>query len=196
MTRARLTPDAIARAALAVVDAEGVEALTMRRLGRELGVEAMALYHHVPNKATLLDAVAAHVAAEAQPTVSGDADWRAGLRVLAEALRGALLAHPRAVPLVATRPLDPATGMRLVSPVLPLLRSAGFADAEAFLAIQSVAAFTIGHALAQAGGGEPTDPDKKGQEAGDNAPDDYYDEWYDLGLGAMIAGLTPRADRP
>jgi len=183
---APLTAERIETAALAIVDREGVDALTMRRLGAELGVEAMSLYYYVPTKDALLDRVASRVAGEVTLDLPPDVPWRDGLRAMAVALRTALQAHPRAVPIVATRPLDPEAGRRVVVPVLGPLLAGGFAEATAFLAIQSVAVFVIGHALAEAGA------DEEEAEAPD-APQDrsYYDRWFDLGLDALIRGLDP-----
>lgn len=179
-----LTAERIENAALAIVDREGVDALTMRRLGAELGVEAMSLYYYVPTKDALLGRVASRVAGEFTLDLPPDASWRDGLRALGVALRAALQAHPRAVPIVATRPLDPETGRRVVDPVLGPLLAGGFAEATAFLAIQSVAAFVIGHALAEAGAGEGGAPDEPQDRS-------YYDGWFDLGLDALIRGLDP-----
>lgn len=196
-TRGRLTPDAIDSAALAIVDREGVAALTMRRLGAELGVEAMSLYHHVPGKDALLGRVAARVAREIDLKSPPGPRCDDGLRALGHAMRAALRAHPRAVPLLATRPLDPETGMRLVGPLLGPLVAAGFAEEDAYLAIQSVAVFTIGHALAETGAGEAASPagvKKEPDLAADRSADGanaYYDRWFALGLEALISGLSP-----
>ena len=186
--RRRLTRPEIERAALAIVDAEGLAALTMRRLGAELGVEGMAIYHHVPSKSVLLDRVVTRVVDEVRFEPRPGEPWRSILADFGRAYRSALLAHPRAMSLVATRPVDPETGLRLVTPVLEPLRDAGFDDDRAFLAIQSVGAFTIGHVLAQTGGGEPAPEDDDALPQGD---DDYYDRWHELGLGALVAGITP-----
>src|SRR5260370_2602186 len=89
----------ICNAALALVDEEGLEALSMRRLGSRLGIEAMSLYHHVRDKADLLDALHAAVLGKLEPEgLKGDA-WRPVLGGLARALRSALLRHPNVVPL-------------------------------------------------------------------------------------------------
>src|SRR5262245_45363112 len=94
-----LSRERVCREALALVDEEGLEALSMRRLGARLGVEAMSLYRHVRNKADLLDAlhvaVLADIAPEPPPAVDGDEpEWRLLLGGMARALRAALLRHP------------------------------------------------------------------------------------------------------
>ncbi len=118
-SRRRLTRVEIERAALAIVDGEGLEALTMRRLGAELGVEGMAIYHHVPSKAALLDRVVTRVVDEVRfEPRPGDA-WRSVLAGFGRAYRSALLAHPRAMPIIATRPVATAPRKRAPAVVLP-----------------------------------------------------------------------------
>jgi AcrR family transcriptional regulator len=186
--RRGLTRAEIEEAALAIVDAEGLPALTMRRLGAELGVEGMAIYHHVPSKAALLDRVMTRVVDEVRFEPSPGEPWRAVLAGFGRAFRRALLAHPRAMPLVATRPVDPETGLRLVAPLLEPLREAGFDEERVFLAIQSVAVFVIGHVLAQTGAGGPAPEEDDPALQGDAG---YYDRWFELGLGALVTGLAP-----
>src|SRR4051812_29763767 len=94
--RAKAEPEALSRErvckeALALVDEEGLEALSMRRLGARLGFEAMSLYRHVRDKADLLDALHAAVLGELEPVdACADDDWRGLLGGLASALRAAL----------------------------------------------------------------------------------------------------------
>src|SRR5215475_8198721 len=108
LSRARVCQEA-----LALIDAEGLETLSMRRLGARLGVEAMSLYRHVHNKADLLDALHVAVLADITPESlhdpSVDADtpeWRIVLGGMARSLRAALLRHPHVVALFATRPVS------------------------------------------------------------------------------------------
>jgi AcrR family transcriptional regulator len=93
----------IVDAALQLLDDEGLNALTMRRLGGELGVEGMALYRHFPNKAALLDAVAAHLLDLVDLPDPETVPWRQGLHEVAQSYRAAALAHPIAFRLFATR---------------------------------------------------------------------------------------------
>src|SRR5215470_10646554 len=109
-------PPALSRAricseALALVDEEGLDALSMRRLGARLGVEAMSLYRHVRDKADLLDAIHAAVLGDLGTVRSGGAaagDWRALVAHMASALRTTLLRHPNVLPLFGTRPVRAA----------------------------------------------------------------------------------------
>src|SRR3954465_14002727 len=100
--RARLSRERVLRAAVALADAGGLEALTMRRLGEELGVEAMSLYKHVANKDDLLDGMVDLVFAEIE-LPSGDADWRTAMRARAVSARTALMRHPWATTLMQAR---------------------------------------------------------------------------------------------
>lgn len=102
-TRQPLTPERISTEALALVDAEGVDALTMRSLARRLGVEAMSIYHHIPSKDDLLDGVVEQVLNGLSLFDEDADDWRDQTHKAAHRLRDALLAHPQTVSLVATR---------------------------------------------------------------------------------------------
>jgi hypothetical protein len=91
-SRRPLTIASIAEAALKLIDREGLSALSMRRVGAELGVEAMAIYHHLPNKEALLEAVVTHGTPGALPLPDGG--WRTDLRALANAVHRQFSAHP------------------------------------------------------------------------------------------------------
>ncbi|NUR87080.1 MAG: hypothetical protein HOY71_23610, partial [Nonomuraea sp.] len=97
------------------------------------------------------------------------------LAAFAAAYRRMLLSHPRAVPLVATHPVDAELGLRLLAPLVEQFGAAGIGQRDATTAIQSVGVFVLGHALAQ---------------VPDSGP--YYDEWFETGLAAMITGFTSR----
>ncbi|MBB2745346.1 UNVERIFIED_ORG: AcrR family transcriptional regulator [Microbispora rosea subsp. rosea] len=103
MPRVGLSREKVLAAALALVDREGIAALSMRRLGSELGVEAMTLYYYVPNKDAVLDGLIDM--AVSRVTVEPVGPWREWLRAFAVAIRRELLAHPALLPLVATRPV-------------------------------------------------------------------------------------------
>jgi len=131
-------------AALAIVDAEGLGGLSMRRLGERLGVEAMSLYNHVPDKAAVLDAVHEAVLAELElPRRTGH--WRRDARGLARAFRRTLLAHPHAVPLFAERPAFTPGSLAHVERALEVLRP-GFPSLRDRIAIvQVTVAYVVGH---------------------------------------------------
>ncbi|MEU1308804.1 TetR/AcrR family transcriptional regulator C-terminal domain-containing protein [Streptomyces cinnamoneus] len=156
--RAGLTREQILEAALALADRAGLKALTMRRLGAELGVEAMTLYHYVPSKDALLDGLVERVFARALPPADADGDgapdWRAMLRAYADALRGTLLRHPGVLPLAAARPaVTPAT-LDAVERGLGALTAAGFPLGAAVDALNSLSVFVVAHTAAEAAAGE------------------------------------------
>ena len=123
--RAPLTKERVLRAAVDLLDRDGIDALSMRKLGQELGVEAMALYRHVRNKDDILDGAIDVVLAEIEiPRPRGD--WQASMRRLALAARQVMLRHPWAPPVIVERPeIGPAT-LRHINAVMEILTGAGF----------------------------------------------------------------------
>src|SRR5262245_13473224 len=102
----------------------------MRRIGDELGVEAMSLYNHVANKAAIVDGIFEAGLAEL-PAAKRAPSWQAALRDRARALRAVLRAHPYTLPIFATRPAVTPASIAHVEAVLDVLRSAGFSAADA-----------------------------------------------------------------
>jgi AcrR family transcriptional regulator len=150
--RGQITREVVLAAALEIIDADGAEALSMRRLARALGRDPMILYRHAPNKAALLDGVAETVLA--QLTVDpADPDWAAQLRAVARGYRALALAHPHVVPLLVTRPLAtplalrPRGTLRPLEDVLALLIAAGFSGSDALHIYRALFGFLHGHVL-------------------------------------------------
>ncbi|MDQ1014677.1 TetR/AcrR family transcriptional regulator [Streptomyces afghaniensis] len=151
----RLTRERVLAAALELVDREGLSALSMRRLGAELGVEAMALYRYASSKDALLDGLVEALYLELEEQLAtgpdGGTDWRAGLHRIARATYDVCLAHPQAVPLLATRLLAvplarrPAAVLRDHERVLALLRQAGFDEATASAVFRAFTAWVLGY---------------------------------------------------
>ncbi|MGW7484028.1 TetR/AcrR family transcriptional regulator C-terminal domain-containing protein [Nonomuraea muscovyensis] len=148
--RAGLTRQAILQAAVRLADQEGLTALSMRRIAAELGVEAMTLYHHVPNKNALLDGMVEQLISETAPP-PGASSWQESLRAYAHAFLAALSAHPNLVALVASRPAMTPHNLRTMEAMLESLRSAGFELTRAYDVLHSLAAFVLGHAAAHPG---------------------------------------------
>lgn len=150
--KAPLSRQVVLAQALALVDAEGVEALTMRRLGQELGRDPMSLYRYAENRAALLDGVAELVLDELS-LESDDPDWKGQLRRLAHDLRLLALQHPHVVPLLVTRPLSTPLGLRPLGTLRPLeqilslLISAGFRPSDALHVYRAYYGFLYGHIL-------------------------------------------------
>lgn len=129
-TRQPLTRDRVLDAALALADAEGLDALSMRRVAAALGVEAMSLYNHVANKDALLDGMVDRVVGEIQlPAIGGD--WRAEMRRRAISAHGTLLRHPWAALLILSRINVGPMMLRCIDATVGCLREAGFSYAQA-----------------------------------------------------------------
>jgi AcrR family transcriptional regulator len=185
-----LTLGRIVTAAVEVLDAEGLDALTMRRLGSRLGVAAMSLYRHVADRDALLAAVVDHLFAEAVAEFDPADSWDEALSRFAVAYRGMLLAHPHAVPLLATHPVDTDTGTTLLAGLLDRFDAAGIDRQDALICVQSVGVYVLGHALAQVGTPPGTSPGP-GPQAGPDAAA-FYDHWFGTGLLAMVSGFERR----
>jgi TetR/AcrR family transcriptional regulator, tetracycline repressor protein len=148
--RQPLTRERILTVALAIVDRDGLDALSMRAVGAAVGVEAMSLYNHVPSKAALLDGLHERLL-EAMDRPRRARTWTAYAADQAKALRRVLVAHPNAVTLFATRPAATTTTLARLEEHLAVLRDAGFSPLAALEVVQCVAAFVVGHALRMVG---------------------------------------------
>ena len=156
-SRVPLDRDRIITAAIEFIDQQGLPGLTMRRLGDALGVEAMSLYRYVPGKEDLLDAVVDSLvmAMEMDPEVlsAPEDGWQDFLQRLAHGVRRVALEHPKAFPLVASRPPEapwlrpPLRSIDWVESFLDGLRSEGFSDGAAVAAYRAFTSFLLGHLL-------------------------------------------------
>ncbi|MFD4352611.1 TetR/AcrR family transcriptional regulator [Nocardia sp. NPDC058518] len=148
----QLSRAAIVEATLKVIDAEGVAAVSMRAVGRVLGVDAKSLYHHVDGKDGLLDAVAEHLLGSiALPDATGD--LRADLWAIAMAFRERALAHPQAASLVLTRQLASFEGLAPIEAVLNILHNAGCTPRESVHLLRTFVATLIGTLLREVDAG-------------------------------------------
>jgi len=165
-SREPLSRERVLAAAVALVDAEGVQALTMRRLAAELGVEAMSLYYHLPGKESLLDGLVEQVLGEIAATVSrldsSDKDWRTQLRQRFLAAREVMLRHPWAPGLIGTRSAIPAALYTYYDGILETMVGAGFSYRIAHRALHAFGSLPLGFAQevfspTSAGGGLETE---------------------------------------
>jgi len=145
-SRLPLNRERVFQAAVALADERGVEALTMRALGEQLGIEAMSLYHHVANKDELLDGMIEVVFTEIELPTTG-VDWKAAMRGRAISTREALARHRWAVGLLQSRTSPGPANFRLVNAVLGCLREAGFSVENAVHAYSALDAYIYGFAL-------------------------------------------------
>ena len=192
----KLSRDGIVTAALALLDREGTDALTMRRLGAELGVEAMSLYRHLASRAELLDGVAALLAAEIEPQ-ERPVDWPDALRSFAGEIRALARRHPAAFTLVGIRVLGAPSGLQPLEDVLASLRSGGFTPARAIAAYRLVIAYARGYALSEIAGfaveAGPSDQRPVIRSLSRQLAGEPGDAGFRAGLETIIGGL--RAER-
>lgn len=176
--RAPLSRTVIVRTAISYVDEHGLSALTMRRLGTALGVEAMALYRYVNGREDLLEAIVDQLVGELR--LDPDADqtptdgWQAYLQWLAHAVRNLAHRHPHVFPLVATRHpaapwlRPPLRSLDVVEDFLSALVSRGFGDDAAVTAYRAFTSFLLGHLLLEvAARGADTAPAEVPLDEGD-----------------------------
>src|SRR3954452_6153028 len=144
--RAPVNLERVVTAALTVADSEGMDAVTMRRLARELGVEAASLYHHVHGKDEILDGLVELVAAEIErPRPS--TDWRTAISERARNTRGCLRRHPWAVSLMASRTSPGPATLGLLEIGIRCFREGEFSVAQTAHAISVVDSYVHGFVL-------------------------------------------------
>lgn len=185
--RPGLTREQVLTAAMAIIDDGGVDGLTMRRLGKALDRNPMAIYRHAMDKDALLDGVVELVVADFRVTPADDdgpIDWENALRDTAHAFRIAALAHPNVLPTVVTRSLSgplvlrPPGMLRPLEELLELFSGAGFDEHGALHAARLFTGFLYHHLLHEL------------QEHADN-PDDT-DDVLRRGLNRLPSNLFPR----
>ncbi len=211
--RPRLDRERVLRAAVALADEIGVTAMSMRKLGEAVGVEAMSLYNHVVNRDDLLDGMVDRVFAEFDlPEV--DDDWKVAMRRRAHSARAVLRMHPWAIALVESRTSPGPATLTHLDAVLGCLRASGFSLELTGHAVALLDAYTYGFAMQEA-----TLPFDTGDQTAELAesmlaemsPGDYphlvefasgrviqpgYDfgDEYDFGLDVVLDGLERHLD--
>ncbi|GGN55683.1 TetR family transcriptional regulator [Actinoplanes lobatus] len=199
--QALLTKERIVEAAAALIDAEGLDACSMRRLATELGVQGPSLYNHFATKAEIVDAVAEAVVAQVDISVFHGNDWRAALRLWAKSYHAVLAAHPNVVPVLATGPGRRPAGLAMAEAVYGALIDAGWSRARATHIGALMRYLITGSALGSFALGFDADP-----ELYDHYPHlhrahelaahrDAVDEGaFELGLDLLITSLSDRYD--
>jgi AcrR family transcriptional regulator len=200
--RTPLTRDRIIAAAVELVDANGVDALSMRKLGASLGVEAMSLYNHVVNKDDVLDRILDQVLAEID-LPDADLPWDDQVRSLAHSFRLAGHRHPGVFPLFGSRSITSLEGFRSLERSYTALRGAGLSPEAALDGFTALAAFAFGYVLTELGGlvdgalAHTWDLDELDLadrplllEMGQSLAHRDADRQFEVGLDLLIAGLA------
>lgn len=197
--RVQLSRDLIFDAALAVADRDGAAAVTMRGVARQLGVEAMSLYHHIRDREDLLDGLAETMVRRGLPLHPQDLGVREILAAFARGIRAVALAHPDAFHLVGLRPLRSPEAAGAVTILLTSLGSGGMSPADAVTAYRAVTAYARGFALSEIAGLtfgpgiEMPLPAKLEPYAAALRAD--TDAVFEAGLSAVIDGFEQKKDR-
>jgi len=175
--RPRLTRERVLDAALALIDREGLGALSMRRVADELDAGAMSLYRHVASREDLLDGVVERLAHEIELPGPEHGDWAQRMRTLMRSTRSVALGHPNAAELFVLRPLRTPAGRARMAEGLALI-GAGLPPREAGVAARTLDSYVVGFILAELGGR----PEFGGSDTGG---DDEFDAGVELILGAL-----------
>jgi AcrR family transcriptional regulator len=213
--REPLTRQRVIRTALRIMDEEGLESVTMRRIGRELGVEAMSLYNHVRDKEDILDGVCEEVLAEFR--VPESRDWGEAARLGAREYRRLLLAHPNVITLMSDRkgPFTNPDSLRAYEFALDLFRSLGLSEADSVKAFHAFGGYILGYVTMELGpmlGGPEDEAHLQAhermaavlqsadlprlREALPHLMECDVEEQFDFGLDLLIDGLRARAASP
>jgi AcrR family transcriptional regulator len=217
---AALTREKIVKAAVQIVDKDGLAALSMRHLGAALGVDPMAIYYHLPNKAALYDAIVEAVMAEADAGQAAGASARPGsgsrlppieqLRQMALSYRDALLAHLNALPVIATRPVRTPASLRPIERMLAVIASLGFTPQESIAFVDVCGHFIMGWAQTYAAHLQGSEMHDHGPMPMDRLPADEFPNLhrvmkeapsdnpfaveFELGITAILSGLLAAAE--
>jgi AcrR family transcriptional regulator len=198
-TKPLLSRRGIAVEALALVDEEGIEALTTRRLAKRLGVEGPSLYNHVKSRDDLLDEMTVLIDEQVDTSLLDNPDWRVGLVEFARSYRRAFAAHPHIVATVSSRPVNTDTALRAYDRVFEAFARLGWDPHTASVVTAAIDFLVLGSAIETFKGGfdrapgdyEPAYPHLAAalRAAGD---DDVDDLGFELGLAALVAWLSAR----
>lgn len=212
--RTTLTPRAVVEEALSLAGSEGLEAVTIRRLAKELGVTPMALYWHFRSKDELLDGMVNRIYEKIDPKLDESATWQEQLRALLGSMVDVLRAHPRTATLVSTRSTTSESSLHATEVMLDILRRAGFSPSEATQIARhalSTTADLIRSAVPQPEPDELMDARRRArlfleslpparyprlvEAAGPLSECDDPDAYYAFGLDLLIAGVETMAAR-
>jgi AcrR family transcriptional regulator len=180
-TRPPLSPGAITDAALALVDREGLGALSMRRVAATLGVEAMALYHHFPNKEALVEAILERGSPGSLPALTGK--WRPDVHALMRVVYEQLSAHPALLPLRWERRVNSPEAKKTLALESQIFKAAGIDGRLALDAHRLLGSYVVGFVVA-------------GMEARKSIPEEEWLSQFEIGLDIALDGIDARRRAP
>lgn len=206
--RAQLTRARVLSSALELVDQDGLDALTMRRLAERLDIDPMSLYSRVAGKDALLDGLAEALWAEVR-IPRADLAWKEALRMLALELRSLARAHPHAYNLLCGRGVLPEPALRVIDSSLTTLERAGLGRTQAAEMIRTLIAYAAGYGMLELSAPAPPGESELEQivwltrslpsgtpvelvEVARLMADCDMDYQFELGLDLILAGLETR----
>lgn len=215
-SRVGLSRQRIVEGALALLDRDGLDAFSMRRLADELGVGTMTIYGYFRNKDELLDAVVdsgGQAIADLDSGAVSGASWKVRLRELMMGIRERLVEHPGIVELRYKRPLLSPGALTVTEAGMRILRDAGFSDGDAGRIYRILFVYTFGFSAFGPGPGSEADRERSVEALSALPPDRYPtlvsaaqgasesmadQTLYEVGLDALLDGLEPKriASRP
>lgn len=201
--RLPLTRQRIVEAALRYIDDRGLDALSMHKLGAELGVKAMSLYNHVASKDDLLDDVVELLFSEVESAAPATDDWREGFWLFAHALRDVVRRHPHAAPLITSQQVIAVPALRVVRAHVTAATEAGTPEEQSYALLRTITWYALGSALAEVSWGmggpgcaaivsdllRPGVPDELVGVAKVYCGQSDPDAEFELGLDLMLRGL-------
>jgi AcrR family transcriptional regulator len=190
--RRALSRARIVKTALGIVDREGLDALSMRRLGDELGVVPMAIYYHIPNKAALYDGIVEAVMSEIDLSQDDPAaSFESRLLTATTLYRDVMLAHVNALPVLLSRGPSTPESMRPVDVLLGIMRAGGLGPTEAMSGVGIAANLVRGFVAAYAQRGRETEEEDAGaaEELMSLPPDEYPNLLEVMSSGAAIRDM-------
>ena len=211
--RSALSRQALLERALAIIDRDGLDSLSMRRLAAEFDVSAMSLYNHVPNKDTLLQGVTEILLRKIDLSAADADDWTEAIKEGFRSFRRVLLAHPNALPLIQRKAAPSPEAFRPIEVSLATLRRGGFDEHGALQAHWLLVGYTLGHVSfmlsnpllrpAPSDGSDQVESVSGGQQI---PPEEFrnlveclpfalecdLDEVYEFGLETIVEGLRRR----
>lgn len=215
--RVTLTPQTVVEGGLALAEAEGLAAVTVRRLAKDLDVTPMALYWHFRSKDELLEGMAARIFDEVDLSVEASATWQEQLRALLGSMVGVLRAHPSTAILLSTRTASSEGSLRATEVMLDILRRGGFSPTEATQiarhALSTVVNLISGEpgVVARGESGEVIDDRRRARLFLEVLPPERYprlveaatplsegvdpDTYFAFGLDLLLAGIEAMAAR-